>query len=80
MADTYPFVIKAYQLFRNDEQKLERVFKTLEIIAFRHKLMGTRARMGEHLNDSLKEFGLEKFEDGKVFKLHRQSYAYRTRA
>lgn len=42
--------------------------------------MGTRARMGEHLNDSLKEFGLEKFEDGKVFKLHRQSYAYRTRA
>ena len=46
VADTYPFVIKAYRLFRNDEQKLERVFKALEIIAFRHKLIGTRARMG----------------------------------
>ncbi|EOW8227312.1 DUF262 domain-containing protein [Campylobacter upsaliensis] len=64
VADTYPFVIKAYRLFGNDEQKLERVFKALEIIAFRHKLIGTRARMGEHLNDSLKEFSLEKFEDG----------------
>ncbi|WP_252195533.1 DUF262 domain-containing protein [Campylobacter vulpis] len=63
VADAYPFVIKAYGLFRNDAQKLERIFKALEIISFRHKLIGTRAKMGEHLNESLKEFSIEKLEE-----------------
>lgn len=65
VADTYPFVIKAYQLFRTNEQKLERVFKALEVIAFRHKLVKTRAKIGDKLNQLLKEFkSVEELERG----------------
>ncbi|MCR2114855.1 DUF262 domain-containing protein [Campylobacter upsaliensis] len=65
VADTYPFVIKAYQLFRNDEEKLERVFKALEVIAFRDKLVSTRAKIRDKLNGALKNFdSVEKLESG----------------
>lgn len=65
VADTYPFVIKAYQLFRNDEEKLERVFKALEVITFRDKLVSTRAKIRDKLNGALKNFdSVEKLESG----------------
>lgn len=65
VADTYPFVIKAYQLFRNDEEKLERVFKALEVIALRHKLVKTGATLATRLDRVLKTFdSVEKLEAG----------------
>lgn len=65
VADTYPFVIKAYQLFRNDEEKLERVFKALEVIAFRDKLVKTGATLATRLDRVLKTFdSVEKLEAG----------------
>lgn len=65
VADTYPFVIKAYRLFRNDEEKLERVFKALEIIALRHKLVKTGATLATRLDKVLKAFdSVEKLEAG----------------
>lgn len=65
VADTYPFVIKAYGLFRNDEEKLERVFKALEVIAFRHKLVKTSANLTTRLDKVLKTFdSVEKLEAG----------------
>ena len=65
VADTYPFVIKAYRLFRNNEEKLERVFKALEIIALRHKLVKTGATLATRLDRVLKTFdSVEKLEAG----------------
>lgn len=52
----YPFIIKAYRLFRNDKNTLEQVFKALEIIAFRDKLVQTRADLATRLNGILKDF------------------------
>lgn len=54
--EVYPFIIKAYKLFRNDKNILEQVFKALEIIAFRHKLVQTRANLATRLNGVLKDF------------------------
>lgn len=65
VADTYPFVIKAYRLFRNDEEKLERVFKALEVIAFRYELTRVRANLSVRLDKVLKSFdSVEKLESG----------------
>ncbi|WP_233707105.1 HNH endonuclease family protein [Helicobacter equorum] len=65
VAATYPFVIKAYRLFRDDEEKLERVFKALEVIAFRDKLVSTRAKIRDKLNSALKNFdSVENLESG----------------
>ena len=65
VADTYPFVIKAYRLFRNDEEKLERVFKALEVIAFRYELTRMRASLSVRLDKVLKSFdSIEKLESG----------------
>lgn len=65
VAATYPFVIKAYRLFRDDEEKLEGVFKALEVIAFRDKLVSTRAKIRDKLNGALKNFdSVENLESG----------------
>lgn len=65
VADTYPFVIKAYRLFRNDEEKLEKVFKALEVIALRHKLVKTGATLATRLDRVLKAFdSVETLEAG----------------
>lgn len=75
VADTYPFVIKAYQLFRNDEEKLERVFKALEVIAFRDKLVSTRAKIRDKLNSALKKFdSVEKLESGIKYVCDKEWY------
>ncbi|TKX29626.1 DUF262 domain-containing protein [Campylobacter sp. MIT 12-5580] len=56
VSEVYPFVIKAYRLFRTDATKLEQVFKSLEIIAFRDKFVGTKANLASRLSKVLKEF------------------------
>ncbi len=55
----YPFIFKAYRIFRNAPEKqtlLEQVFKTLEVIAFRHKLISTRADLRTRLQEVLQDF------------------------
>lgn len=52
----YPFILKAYRLFRFDENSLNQVFKLLEIIAFRHKLIRTNANLASRLNEVLRNF------------------------
>lgn len=75
VADTYPFVIKAYRLFRYDEEKLEGVFKALEVIAFRDKLVSTRAKIRDKLNGALKNFdSVEKLESGIKYVCDKEWY------
>lgn len=52
----YPFILKAYSLFRDDENSLNQVFKLLEIIAFRHRLIRTSANLASRLNEVLRNF------------------------
>lgn len=52
----YPFIIKAYTLFRGKIDKLEKVFGALEIIAFRHALIRTRGDLPSKLNSVLMDF------------------------
>ena len=54
--EVYPFIIKAYEFFREDKKNLEEIFKALEIIAFRDKLARTRADLSSRLNGVLKKF------------------------
>ncbi|WP_285656928.1 DUF262 domain-containing protein [Helicobacter bizzozeronii] len=55
----YPLVFKACRIFRNNPNKLaflEQVFKALEVIAFRHKLISTRADLRRRLQEVLQNF------------------------
>ncbi|HIV49482.1 MAG TPA: DUF262 domain-containing HNH endonuclease family protein [Candidatus Helicobacter avicola] len=55
--ETYPFILKAYQLFRNDEESLEQTFKALENIAFRDRFINKgNADLASRLNKVLKNF------------------------
>ena len=57
--EIYPFVLKAYRLFRETENKtkiLADIFRILEIIAFRDKLVQTKADLASRLNEILKSF------------------------
>ncbi|BAM31538.1 DUF262 domain-containing protein [Helicobacter cinaedi] len=75
VAATYPFVIKAYRLFRYDEEKLEGVFKALEVIAFRDKLVSTRAKIRDKLNSALKNFNsVENLESGIKYVCNNEWY------
>lgn len=65
VSQIYPFVLKAYSLFGNDDEKLEQVFKVLENIAFRHKLVRTRADLASRLSAVLKGFDdIERLTNG----------------
>lgn len=63
--EVYPFILKAYTLFGNDKQKIEQVCKLLEIIAFRDKLVKTRADLASRLESILKDFkDIESLKEG----------------
>lgn len=62
--EAYPFILKAYRLFREDEKSLEIIFKSLEIMAFRDKLVKTRADLASRLNEVLKFESIESLIDG----------------
>lgn len=54
--EVYPFILKAYTLFKENKEKLKEVFKALEIVAFRDKLIKTRADLASRLNPVIKDF------------------------
>jgi len=55
-AYVYPFIIKGYKYFGDDEKKLEKLFQTLEILTFRDLLTSRKARIQDNFNDVLKNF------------------------
>lgn len=56
VVETYPFILKAYRLFRDNKDKLEQVFQALEIMAFRHRLTKRGASLSSRLNKVIKDF------------------------
>lgn len=62
----YPFVIKGYKYIGENVDKLNKLFRTLEILAFRAKLINSRANIQDRLNPLLLSF------DGDVSKLVQQ--------
>ncbi|MDC9724036.1 MAG: DUF262 domain-containing HNH endonuclease family protein [Urechidicola sp.] len=55
-AYVYPFIIKGYKFFGEDEKKLNTLFNLLEILTFRAKLINSRANIQERLNSILLKF------------------------
>ncbi len=52
----YPFIIKGYKFFGDDNAKLNELFRILEVLTFRAKLINSRAKIEEKLNKVLIEF------------------------
>lgn len=52
----YPFIIKGFKYFGDDNQKLNELFKVLEVVLFRAKLINSRANIQERLNGILRNF------------------------
>ena len=52
----YPFIVKGYKFFGNSDEKLNRLFKILEVLIFRYQLINSRADINSRLNDILKRF------------------------
>lgn len=55
-AYVYPFIIKGYKFFGDDDEKLNTLFNLLEILTFRAKLINSRANIQERLNSILLNF------------------------
>ncbi len=54
----YPFIIKAYQLYRENKNELEKIFEALEIMAFRQKIIkgaDLRTKLNTLLKDDFKD-------------------------
>lgn len=52
----YPFVIKGYKFFGEDEKKLNTLYHIFEIVVFRYKLINSRADLISRLNEILNSF------------------------
>ena len=60
---TYPFIIKGYKYFGNDDEKMEFLLHLMEILTFRYHLIGSRADFDSRLSDAIRQF------DGDIMKL-----------
>lgn len=52
----YPFIIKGFAYLGDEHEKLNELFKVLEIVLFRAKLINSRANIQERLNKILLDF------------------------
>ena len=52
----YPFIIRGYKNFGDDNRKLNTLFNILEVLTFRAKLINSRANIQERLNSILLNF------------------------
>ncbi len=52
----YPFIVKGYKYIGSDNQELNNLFHILEVLAFRAKLINSRANIQERLNKILLQF------------------------
>jgi hypothetical protein len=55
-AFVYPFIIKGYKYFGEDDEKLSKLFHIMEILVFRYYLMSSRADLIARLNEILAGF------------------------
>ena len=55
-AFVYPFIIKGYKFFGNDQDKLDLLFQILEVLTFRYELIPSRAYFNSRIDYSLKSF------------------------
>lgn len=55
-AFVYPFLIKGYKHFGDDEIRLNKLFHIMEVLVFRYNLMNSRADIIARLNEILTEF------------------------
>ncbi len=55
-AFVYPFILKGYKYLGDDIEKLNTLFKVLEILTFRARLINSRANIQERLNAILLNF------------------------
>jgi len=55
-AFVYPFIIKGYKFFGDDNSKLNTLFNLLEILTFRARLINSRAKIQERINAILLNF------------------------
>jgi hypothetical protein len=55
-AFVYPFIIKGYKYFNDDENKLNTLYNILEIVVFRYRLINSRADFISRLNEILLSF------------------------
>lgn len=52
----YPFLIKGLKYFKEDKEKLNQLFKTMEILSFRYKLINSRSDLVSKLYPTLRNF------------------------
>lgn len=52
----YPFLIKGLKYFKDDTTKLDQLFKTMEILSFRYKLINSRSDIVSKLYPVLRKF------------------------
>ena len=52
----YPFIIKGYKYFQGDNTQLDKLFRVLEILAFRYHLISSRADIGTRLSEIIRSF------------------------
>ncbi|HEY5589556.1 MAG TPA: DUF262 domain-containing HNH endonuclease family protein [Paludibacter sp.] len=52
----YPFLIRGLKYFKNDNCKMDQLFKTMEILSFRYKLINSRSDIVSKLYPALRNF------------------------
>lgn len=52
----YPFIIKGMKFFKEDDEKMNQLFRTMEVLSFRYKLINSRSDLIGKLNSALREF------------------------
>jgi uncharacterized protein with ParB-like and HNH nuclease domain len=52
----YPFLIKGMKFFKGDTNKVDKLFKTMEILSFRYKLINSRSDIVSKLQPGLRNF------------------------
>lgn len=55
-AFVYPFIIKGYKYFGNDDEKINKLLHIMEILTFRYYLIGSRAELNSRLKDIIINF------------------------
>ena len=55
-AFVYPFIIKGYNSFPDNKEKIAKLLHLLEILAFRYYLIGSRAEINSRLSDIIRSF------------------------
>ena len=72
----YPFIIKGYKFFGDDDHKLNQLFQILETLVFRYYLISSRADINSRMSDVIREFNgdLNKLRESLQKKMNESWY------